>query len=87
MYYAVGKQVLRERKDVAQACDNATALLIVDALNAWNVDDDPIMPELREQGIDTTTNGHVIRREGDEYVCSTCHPMRRWDASEGDDHP
>lgn len=33
------------------------------------------------------TNGHSIRREGDEYVCSTCSPPRRWDASEGDDHP
>ena len=75
-YETCGKQVLRDGEDFAQARDNASAVLIADALNAWDVDD-PVMPELQ-----TTT--HAVRREGDEYVCR-CGV--RWPADEGIEHP
>jgi hypothetical protein len=90
-YYAVGKQVLCGRDDIAQACSNDMADRIASALNDCHVDE-PIMPEIRgmidlieQVEPETITRiGHAVRREGDEYVCRC---GIRWGIDEGDEHP
>jgi hypothetical protein len=98
-YYTCGKQVLWGGGDIAQARDNATAVMIADALNLADGVTDPIMPELVEYQPDAVDElrdmisnpaieiapKHIVRRENDgSYACS-CGV--RWDADEGSDHP
>lgn len=87
-YHCTGKQVLNGREHVADAIDNDTAQMIADALNLFTSNTDPdFQPVAFVDMQPVKIAGHMIRREGDEYVCSTCNPPIRWDVSEGDDHP
>lgn len=84
-YYTCGKQVLWGTSDIAQAKDNATAIMIADALNGHPealFDFDPIMPEVLVAP--KPPGPHNLRRESDEYVCSC---GIRWGVDEGNEHP
>lgn len=85
----------RPSSDMAQVLE---AEQTADRMEAWrakndgawrtglfNVADEAI--RLSDSDFSHSSGGHAIRREGDEYVCTTCNPPKRWDASEGDDHP
>lgn len=81
MYRACGKEVLRDDQHYADACDNEAADAIARALNRQNDD-------LEERDVSTYEIPfplrHSIRQENDEFACSC---GRRWDVSEGSEHP
>ena len=87
-YHASGKEVRHHGKHVADACDNYTATMIADALNLLASNDDPEFEPVAfvaKGNSGPAVQGHMIRREGDEYVCVTCGI--RWGFDEGSDHP
>lgn len=81
-YSRFGKQILRDGENFAQAVSEQAAETILNALDALPVGSD-YEDDTDQYEIDLVVDGpHVMRREGDEIVCSC---GIRYDAKE--DHP
>jgi hypothetical protein len=99
MYRACGKEVLRDREHFADAVSEQAATTIADALNYWEtlsapIDDETYPLPFSGEEIDVTGlnfsvpnvtgTHHNVRQENDEFACSC---GKRWDTSEGSEHP
>ena len=74
-YTRNGQQVLQNGKHMADAADEVSAMMILNALRAL---------EEREAIAPPVPQPCYRHREQDEYVCSC---GRRWDVREDDPHP
>lgn len=89
-YTSLGKEVLRNGKHFADVIDVDSAALTADALNYRdamidNNDDDDQTPDFFDGPSAPNDNSrHHVRQENDEYACSC---GKRWDVSDGENHP